>query len=109
MDKNNKSLKFSYVFDDDYNPKYINGAFGGIDPQGEININFYMERSALPVLEDVELDDDGNIGNIVSSPEDVNRRFVRFIQCGVVMSKDKAHEIYKLLENILKEHDGNDK
>ncbi len=40
----NNSFKFKYVFDDDYNPKYVNGAFGGVNPQGEINLNFYMER-----------------------------------------------------------------
>ena len=29
-------LKFKYIFDNNYNPKYINGAYGGITPKGEI-------------------------------------------------------------------------
>lgn len=33
MEKPEK-IKFKYIFKDDYNPKYVNGAFGGISPQG---------------------------------------------------------------------------
>lgn len=42
-DKKNE-LKFKYIFDDSYNPVYVNGAHGGVTPRGELVVNFYLER-----------------------------------------------------------------
>lgn len=37
-------INFKYKFSDAYNPVYVNGAYGGVNPRGEIVINFYFER-----------------------------------------------------------------
>jgi hypothetical protein len=102
----NNSFKFKYVFDDDYNPKYVNGAFGGVNPQGEINLNFYMERFAIPKKEQVEIDSQSNITNVTHEPEDVDSRFIRFIQCGITMNRERAQEIYEFLGQLLSQNEG---
>lgn len=43
MDQNN--VKFKYIFDPAYNPKYANGAFGNITPHGEVALNFYFKEA----------------------------------------------------------------
>lgn len=30
-----KKIEFKYIFEKDYNPKYVNGAFGGMSPTGK--------------------------------------------------------------------------
>ena len=63
-DKN--SIKYKYIFRDDYNPKYANGAYGGLTPRGEISINFFYERPALP-NEQIHSIENGQIGQLISN------------------------------------------
>ncbi|MFC0297755.1 hypothetical protein [Geobacillus jurassicus] len=51
MSGKEKVVHFKYLFPDDYNPVYVNGAHGGISPQGEIVVNFYFERRPLPPVQ----------------------------------------------------------
>lgn len=96
-----KTIKFKYIFDDNYNPVYVNGAQGGITPQGEIVANFYLERLALPNTQTQAVSSNGTLGDVISSePEDLNQSFVRFIKNGVVMNLQTA----KSISNWLNKH-----
>lgn len=99
-------FNFEYVFDENYNPKYVNGAFGGVNPQGEINLNFYMERFAIPKKEKLEIDDESKVTNVTHEPADVESRFIRFIQCGITMNRERAQEIYSFLGDLLSQSEG---
>ena len=91
-------VKYKYIFDDSYNPLYVNGAQGGINPGGEIIINFYLERMALPNSQTVNIKD-GKLTNTVSDvePNDLDSSFVRVVKNGVVMNYQTAKEIHKWL------------
>jgi ssDNA-specific exonuclease RecJ len=93
-------IKSKYIFKDQYNPKYVNGAQGGISPQGEIIINFYLERNALPVSQTYQIES-GKVATkeIESEPSDLNNSFVRVVENGVIMNYQTAKEIYKWLGN----------
>lgn len=100
-DKNKKKIIFKYIFEDNYNPVYVNGAFGGINTQGEIVANFYLERMALPNATTHLLDPNGNIGELINvDPKDLGESFVRFVQSGIVLNLDSA----KQLRDWLSEH-----
>ncbi len=98
-----KEIKCKYIFENDYNPLYVNGAQGGINPMGEIVVNFYMERTALPKSQTFGIDK-GKIGKEISAvePEDLNNSFVRFIQNGVIMNYQTAKEIHRWLGEHIK-------
>lgn len=110
MDKKQK-IKCKYIFPDDYNPKYVNGAQGGISIQGEIVINFYHERLALPNAQTFEVTANGLLGNEIASesdPKDLKESFIRYIQGGVVLNYQVAKEIHKWLgENLTRLENGN--
>ena len=94
MDK----VKCKYIFKDDFNPVYVNGAQGGINPQGEIVVNFYLERVALPVSQTYGIDKGKIIGvEIESEPTDLKNSFVRVIENGVIMNYQTAKELHKWL------------
>jgi hypothetical protein len=94
------NIKVKYKFDKNYNPKYSNGAYGGINPLGEIILNFYLERMPLPVeqIEEI-LIKDNKITRIQKSttPEDLNDIAIRFVDTGVVLNLATAIDIHKFL------------
>ena len=66
-------ITFKYKFPETYNPVYVNGAHGGINVQGEIIANFYMERTPLPNKVTNNLNTDGSLSDVVSIlPEDTS-------------------------------------
>lgn len=100
MDEN--TVKFKYIFDDAYNPKYVNGAFGGITPNGEVVVNFYFERAGLPIEQEFKLQEDGSIGELCASePEEF--KFVRYVQGGITMSQTDARGVAEWLLGMLNE------
>jgi len=104
MAQNKPEIKFKYIFNYGYNPVYVNGAHGGISPRGELIMNFYLERMALPEALTHEINPNGTIGNEVSSePEDLKNSLVRFIDTGVVMNYQGAKDLLLWLGERVKE------
>lgn len=109
------SIKYKYIFKDDYNPRYANGAYGGLTPRGEISINFFYERPALP-KEQIHEMQDGNIGQLISNvPADNAATLVRVIENGVILNLQTAKQVVSWLqlkietiEKVLKEENKND-
>lgn len=88
-------LKIKYIFRDDYNPVYANGAYGGVTPSGEIVANFYFERHPLPKAEIIKID------STKFEPEDLNNSAVRIIETGLIMSPGTAKVLAEwLLEQV---------
>lgn len=99
-----QKIKFKYVFDKAYNPKYVTGAFGGPTPKEEIIINFFMERQPIPYSETMTVNSDGTIGDLVEMepmgvPDLLN--VLRFVETGIVMDLQTAKDIHSWLgDNI---------
>ena len=97
------TITYRYVFDPDYNPKYVNGAYGGHSPRQEIIINFYMERNPVPIRQIHEVLEGGKLGKVTASdPDDLSQKMVRFVQCGVVMNLETANLVHTWLGNHIK-------
>ncbi len=103
MEKPEK-IKFKYIFQEDYNPKYVNGAFGGISPQGEIVVNFYMERVAIPRSQTYQFSEDKVLEEISEErePGDHERSVVRVIENGVILDLAHAEDIHRWLGEHIK-------
>ena len=98
MENKENTVTFRYIFADDYNPVAANGVYGGVTPNGEIVVNFYLERHALPHAEIHQLTQEGRVAEIVErEPADVQRTFVRFITNGIVVDTGVAKIIYAWL------------
>lgn len=97
-------LNFKYIFDNEYNPKYVNGAYGGVGPQGEVVINFYFERGAMPKKICQEVDNNGKLGELkYTEPDNIEKTFIRYVQSGIIVDNKHARDIYNLLGRILGE------
>jgi hypothetical protein len=96
-------VRFKYVFSKEYNPVYINGAYGGIGPRGELAINFYLERSPVPNEEVRNLLEDGSIGDQVKlEPPNLQETIIRYIDTGVIINYETAKILHKWLGTNIK-------
>lgn len=98
----NFNLNFKYKFDEDYNPLYINGVYGGVSPRGELVLNFYLERQSLPYEEQSTFDEDGNLIEVIVKPENRDINIIRYIQNGVVMNTETALAMKNWIDAFLK-------
>lgn len=98
-----KKIKCKYIFAENYNPIYVNGAYGGVTPRGEIVVNFYLERMALPYSQSFELATN-KLNEILSErdPQDLQDTFVRFVSTGIVLDYKNAKTIHNWLGNHIK-------
>lgn len=91
-------ITFKYIYQDDYNPVYVNGAHGGINVQGEIIANFYFERIPMPYKITNEVNNEGVVGEIMDTdPKDLSKSIVRYVQSGIVMNLEVAKQVYDWL------------
>ena len=99
-----RQIKFKYVFPENYNPIYCNGAFGGISTHGEIVVNFFLERMTIPNAMTNVVNPDGSLGGVVSvDPEDLNETVIRHVSTGIVLSEESAKAVYTWLGNQIQE------
>ena len=98
-------IKCKYKFAKDYNPEYINGAHGGITPKGEISINFFLERHALPYSQTYEVNENGNLSGEIKEevePSDFGTSFIRYIKTGIILEYSSAKAIHQWLGEHIK-------
>ncbi len=101
--ENEEKLNCKFIFEENYNPKYINGAYGGVSPLGEIIIHFYMERPALPKQVSFKIDN-GFVGEEIEEerePKDHSYSFIRYMQNGIVMDYSVAKEVQEFLNQTI--------
>ncbi len=96
-------VKFKYIFDKNYNPVFVNGAFGGIKPSKELAVNIYLERHPVPYEEVQELKPDFSLGKVLEKePKDECPVFVRFVSNGVILTLEGAILIHEWLGDQIK-------
>lgn len=105
-------IKYKYKFPDDYNPKYVNGVYGGITPKGEIWANFFLERTGIPITQTHEVKKEHIEGKEIMrvgkeireeiEPKDFDTQFIRFLQTGVIMNYQTAKAVHEWLDRHIK-------
>ncbi len=97
-------IVFKYLFAEDYNPVYVNGAHGGVSPRGEIVVHFYLERPGVPVSITHEVTPAGSIGpEIDEVPNDFKQTLYRAVESGIVMNYESGRSFHHWLGERLKE------
>lgn len=97
-------IKFKYIFADDYNPVYVNGAYGGATARGEIVANFFLERQALLTSVTHAVDKEGTLGKeIARTPKEEMPAVVRYVSAGIVLSVETAKLIHAWLGEQIQE------
>lgn len=95
-------IEIKYTTPDYYRPIYVNGAFGGFSPQGELVINFYFENTSIPESQTFDLTDEGRLSSnpVESKPERTEiPQIMRNIQTGIILDLASAKRISQWLND----------
>lgn len=105
--------KIRYKYDLDPNAKLnvAHGIWGGINPHGEIELNFYHESDTMPTESECNFGEDGIIGPEVLKGREANvKRITRHIHSRVLLNYQTACAILEWLGDhvaILEMDEGN--
>lgn len=86
---------------------HIDGAYGGITPQGQFNMNFFAERLAIPKSTEFEVEN--NKLKKVADSADSKDGIIREFETGVYMNIETARDIHKWLGDTLSAFDKSQK
>ena len=86
--------------DDSVRMSTAHGVWGGINPQGEIELNFYEESDSLPQWSECLVAPDGSRGPEMMDEENLEvREVVRRINTRVLLNYNTARAVLEWLED----------
>lgn len=91
-------ISYEYEQDPAARLQYAHGVWGGINPQGEIEINFYLESDKLPPFSERQVEPDGSFGQEYAPFDEDVRVVTRRIHSKVVLSYHTARALQEWLE-----------
>ena len=92
-------IRYEYKETPDSKPQYAHGVWGGINAQGEVEINFYTECDKLPPFSERLIAPDGSFGHEMA-PYDENMKVVtRNIFSRIILNYHTAQDIVEWLED----------
>ncbi len=96
------SVKGKIVYPNGKQPKYINGAFGGVNGRGEFVANFFYELGVTP--EEFEVDD-----NLIESFVNADCSPTKTVEFSMFMSLDTAKSIVAWMQANINAAESNEK
>ena len=95
-----KKIRYKYVMDDSVRMSTAHGVWGGINPQGEIELNFYEESDSLPQWSECLVAPGGSLGPEMMDEENLEvREVVRRINTRVLLNYNTARAVLEWLED----------
>jgi hypothetical protein len=93
-----KSIKIAYIKSPDFRTNLVTGIYGGLSPNGLLNLNFFVDRVALPNFQTMAVDEKGvSIPNV--KPKDTkDSDLVREIQFGVLLNLETARSVINWMQ-----------
>lgn len=102
-------IRYEYKEDEPTQLKYAHGVWGGINSQGEIEMNFYLESDALPRWSERAIEPDGDLGPEKYPHEERQKNIIRHIHTKLLLNYHTARAVQDWLEShlvILEENEG---
>ena len=95
-----EKIRYRYTQDKDARLQTAHGVWGGINPQGEIELNFYEESDSLPQWSECLVAPDGSLGPEMMDEENLEvREVVRRINTRVLLNYNTARAVLEWLED----------
>lgn len=96
-----KKICYEYQVDNTAKLKYTHGVWGGINPQGEIELNFYCENDKPPTMTERLVESDGSLGlervSTDINQEEDSRTVIRNIHTKILVNYHTARALLEWL------------
>ncbi|MCG8531598.1 MAG: hypothetical protein MI749_13180 [Desulfovibrionales bacterium] len=93
-------VRFEYNMDSTVKQQYTHGVWGGVNSQGEIEMNFYMESDKLPAFSERAINPDGTLGP-ERIPHADEKTLVREVHSRIVLNYPTAQALRQWLDEKL--------
>ena len=97
-----KRIRYLYKIDPEARLSAVHGIWGGINAQGEIEVNFYTESEELPKYSEQIVSPDGSLQHEIIPASD-EQRVVRHISNRLLLNAQTAQAFIEWLEDRLTE------
>ncbi len=92
-------VRYEYVADEELALKYTHGVWGGINPHGEIELNFYTESDKLPSHTERIISSDGVFGHeMMDSGDQTVKVVTRNVHTKLLFNYHTARAVIDWLE-----------
>jgi hypothetical protein len=91
-------IRYEYEQEPGARLHYAHGVWGGINPQGEVEINFYVESDKMPAYSERRVEPDGSLGQELAPFDEEVRVVTRHIHTRVVINYHTARALLEWLE-----------
>ncbi|MEG2172705.1 MAG: hypothetical protein RRY29_05535 [Desulfovibrionaceae bacterium] len=91
-------IRYEYAVDPQSRLQLTHGVWGGINPQGEIEMNFYLESDKLPAFSERLVAPDGTLGHEILPADDDLRVITRHVHSKIVFNYHTARAMMEWLE-----------
>ncbi len=92
-------IRYEYIQDPQAHLHLTHGVWGGINTQGEIVMNFYVESDKMPPYSERIVEADGSLGHELAPSDDTVRTITRKVHSRVVFNYYTARELLEWLED----------
>lgn len=99
QEKNLLRIRYEYEQSPETRLHYTHGVWGGINPQGEIELNFYTESDKLPPYSERIIAPDGSFGHEMAPHEDNLKIVVRRIHSKLLLNYHTAQAVLEWLQD----------
>ena len=101
MEKNLGPERIRYEYEKDHNakPHYAHGVWGGINQQGEVELNFYTESDTIPAFTECILGPDGLLGPEEAGTDAKVKVLTRHVHSRVILNYYTAKAVLEWLQD----------
>lgn len=102
-------IRYEYSETPEARIQYTHGVWGGINPQWEIEMNFYTESDKVPPYSERIIAPDGSLGHEITPEDDVMKVVSRRIHSRLIMNYHTARSVLEWLQDkveLLEEEGG---
>lgn len=99
QDKNPLRIRYEYEQTPETRLQYAHGVWGGINPQGEIELNFYTESDKLPPYSERIIAPDGSFGHEMAPCDDSVKIVTRLINSKLILNYHTARAVLEWLQD----------
>lgn len=88
--EHSNKVKFIFRKSEGYQIHYVNGAFGGITPRGDVLYHLFFEHRDLPVEEEMTIEE----GELKPQEQDLaDIEIIRDLKVGIIMTPEQAENL----------------
>ena len=99
QEKNPLRIRYEYEQTPETRLQYAHGVWGGINPQGEIELNFYTESDKLPPYSERIIAPDGSFGHEMAPYDDNVKIVTRLIHSKLILNYHTARAVLEWLQD----------